>query len=86
MNTTTGVYLALGSTPPVVAVIAARNLSAALGLLLVGLAAFIAREIRLGLRERRDDDTARYMFDKCQDSAAAFEHYARVLRTREGPP
>lgn len=78
MNTTAGVYLALGSAPSVVALIAAHSLWAALALMLVGLAAVLAREIRLGLRERRDDDTARYIFDRCEGLGGRI----RALRTR----
>jgi hypothetical protein len=47
---------------------------------------WVAHEIRLALRERRDDATVRHMFAQCDQPTIAFARYTEVLKARDDSP
>lgn len=74
---------------PIASVVGAAASQSAVAIVVVAIAVllcYLAHEVRVALRERRDDATARFMFERCRQPGAAFTKYAEVLKSRDSPP
>lgn len=86
MTTAIEIGIKFGSAASAVGIVASRSLVGFVTLAVLVLVWCIVREVRLALRERRDDATARFMFARCDRPGAAFGQYADVLKSRDNPP